>query len=77
VVAFVESLDPPVKAAITDVTVRAAAWGTAYDRIESTANNQQHSEMPYRLLIAFDINVGPLARCGIGSQSMKSGDSTC
>lgn len=76
-VAFVESLDPLVKPVITDRIVWAAPWGIAHDGTSLTANKSQQSETPYRLLIAFNINFGPLAPCDLDSLSMKSGDFTC
>jgi len=77
VVAFVEFPDPLVTPLSMDVWVWGFAWAIAPDSAPSVAEKSQHSEMPYRLSIAFDINFGPLALRDPGSRSMKSGDFAC
>jgi hypothetical protein len=77
VVALVESLDPPVNPALVDVTVLSVESARARDAVSSATKKSEHSETPYRLLIAFNINFAPLALRDPGSLSMKSGDFTC
>jgi hypothetical protein len=76
VVALVESLDPLVNTVEVDRKVQ-AAMGIAHDCVSCIADKSQQSETPYILLIALDLNFGPLAPCDPGSRSMKSGDFTC
>jgi hypothetical protein len=77
VVALAESLGPLVKTVITDLAFPAATPGIAKDRASLAAGKSKYSETPYRLLIAFNINFGPLAPGDPGSPAMKSGGFTC
>ncbi|WP_296181741.1 hypothetical protein [Pseudomonas sp. UBA1879] len=76
-VALEALLNPFVNSALMDVSVLSAAGMLAHDHVSSAAHKSKHSETPYRLLIAFNINFAPLASRESGSLSMKSGDFTC
>jgi len=77
VVAFVEFPDPLVNKEIADIREPSRAWAIANDCVPTAAHKSKHSETPYRLSIAFNINFGPLAPRACGSRSMKSGGLTC
>jgi hypothetical protein len=77
VVALAKSLDRLVNPVPRDVTVLGPESAIARDHVSSAAHKSKHSETPYRLSIAFNINFAPLAPRESGSQSMKNGDFTC
>ncbi|MFJ3486069.1 hypothetical protein ACIPL1_22125 [Pseudomonas sp. NPDC090202] len=77
---LVETLDPLVKPVMAGRRARHWIQGQGIRARANTLpfqNNSQHSETPYRLSFAIDINFGPLAPSGQRLLSMKSGDFTC